>query len=277
MYGEWLVLYNTVFNYVLLAFTSEVSGLNVRKSRLFLSAFISGLFVVLFRGFFGSSFVSFFLLIALAFGLRLNELIRRGVVVWIAALFLGGCLLLLQPLLHNLSSTSFLIVGGLVASAALYLFYRSWHSEKQQRLEASFVLSTKLIINEVEVPLSGYVDTGNVCVEPLSGKPVHFVSYQAIMEYLPTEWRGGLETWNERNPFEVSMLPSNLKKRIRFIQLATVQEEQTIALGIRFEKWFLEQPNQSLTSEYIVLTKNASKFPKNTEAILHVSALLHNT
>ena len=277
MYGEWLVLYNTVFNYVLLAFTNEVSNLHVRKRRLLLSAFLSGLVAVLFKTYTGSSLVSFLLLIVIAFGFRWRELIRRGVVIWIAALFIGGCLIYLQPILHSLSTITFLVVSGVIASATLYLFYKSWHYEKQQRLEGNFLLTTVLTIDELEIPILSYVDTGNVCVEPLSGKPVHFVSYETVAEYLQDDWLKGLESWDADNPYEISMLPTALMKRIRFIRLSTVQEGSTIALGIRFNSWVLSSPTHKLVGEYVILTRNANKYPKNARAILHVSALLNDT
>lgn len=274
MYGEWLVLYNTLFNYVLLAFTCEVSGMHIRKRRLLLSAFISGLIAVLWHDWFFVSILSFLTLLVIAFGCNLRSLIRRGIVVWIAALCLGGCLLLLQPALHGLSMTNFLIVSGMIAVIILYLFYRSWHYERQQRLEENFVIATTLTLENQNIPLSCYVDTGNVCIEPLSGKPVHFVSYEAVAKNMPDDWRNGLEKWDAGSPYDVSMLPKSLVKRIRFIQLATVQTEESTALAIRFEKWILASPNNTLVGQYIVLTRNAMNFPKDTEAILHVSALM---
>lgn len=274
MYGEWLVLYNTVFNYVLLAFTSEVSGLRIRKRRLLLSACMSGWISVLFWENFLGSIASFIVLLVIAFGFQISNFIRRGVVVWIAALFLGGALLLLQPYIHQLSFINFLIVCSLVGVLILYLFYRSWQYERQQRLEGNFVLTTKLTIDNTDISLSSYVDTGNVCTEPLSGKPVHFISYTAVEANLPMDWREGLERWRVETPYDISMLPKSLSKRIRFIQLSTVQQESSIALAIRFEKWELLTLNKVLTEEYVVLVKNAANFPKQTEAILHVSTLI---
>ena len=70
------------------------------------------------------------------------------------------------------------------------------------------------------------------------------------------------------------MLPASLSKRVRFIQLATVQTNVCVALAIRFEQWIIDV-NHTLYGEYIVVTRNASNFPSSTEAILHVSALVN--
>ena len=75
----------------------------------------------------------------------------------------------------------------------LTLFYRSWSFERRQRLEKSFVRDTILSIENNVIQLLCYVDTGNVCIEPLSGKPVHFVSFEAVATALPHEWCMGLE------------------------------------------------------------------------------------
>lgn len=275
MYGELLVLYNTVFNFVLLAFTCEVSRLPVHKGRLFASACASGLVAVLLQDrVMMDSVISFIVLIVVAFGFRLKNCIRKGIVVWIAALFLGGILLLVQPILHELSSTNFLVVSSVIAIGMLTLFYRSWNFERRQRLEKSFVRETTLLIEKNVIQLLCYVDTGNVCSEPLSGKPVHFVAFEAVATALPYEWRVGLEAWDANKPYDVSMLPTSLSKRVRFIQLATVQTNCCIALAIRFDQWIIDI-NHTLYGEYVVVTRNASNFPSSTEAILHVSALVN--
>lgn len=273
MYGELLILYNTVFNFILLAFTCEVSRFEIKKSRLFVSALVSSFIAVVFQHNWCISIVSFVVLIILAFGFNLHVLIRKGGIMWIAALFLGGCLVFIQPFIEQLSVTNFFIISMLIAICAMYMFYRHWYYEKQQRLQSTFITSTVITFYNQHIALRCYIDSGNVCTEPISGKPVHFVSCDAIMNHLPMDWQIGLQHWDANDPYNVSALPKSLAKRIRFIQLTTVQQHMSTTIAIRFDEWALTYPSKLLINEYIVLVKQNSNFPHNTEAILHVSAL----
>ncbi|EAZ87384.1 sigma-E processing peptidase SpoIIGA [Lysinibacillus fusiformis] len=277
MYGEWLVLINTLFNLAILTFTARVTGVLVKNSRLLMSSFCSSLVAVIGGQMLWTTVLSFILLIGIAFRFRIRSFQKQGPIVLTATIVIGGLLTALQPFLKNLSATHFIMICFVLAVLNLVAFYKQWGFVKLERLSGQFVFETTLKIFGAIIPLSAFVDTGNQAIEPLSGKPVHFVSYTALSPHLPADFRKSLIEWQETDPYNVSMFSEDYQRYIRFIHINTVQQ-QTVVLGFRFDEWLIKgEPSQVKSNEYIVLTKKAKNFPHSTAAILHFSALSNNS
>ncbi|MCK1986781.1 sigma-E processing peptidase SpoIIGA [Lysinibacillus fusiformis] len=277
MYGEWLVLINTLFNLAILTFTARVTGVLVKNSRLLMSSFCSSLVAVIGGQMLWTTVLSFILLIGIAFRFKIRSFQKQGPIVLTATIVIGGLLTALQPFLKNLSATHFIMICFVLAVLNLVAFYKQWGFVKLERLSGQFVFETTLKIFGSLIPLSAFVDTGNQAIEPLSGKPVHFVSYTALSPHLPADFRKSLVEWQETDPYNVSMFSEDYQRYIRFIHINTVQQ-QTVVLGFRFDEWLIKgEPSQVKSNEYIVLTKKAKNFPHSTAAILHFSALSNNS
>ncbi|MGE7985910.1 sigma-E processing peptidase SpoIIGA [Lysinibacillus fusiformis] len=277
MYGEWLVLINTLFNLAILTFTARVTGVLVKNSRLLMSSFCSSLVAVIGGQMLWTTVLSFILLIGIAFRFKIRSFQKQGPIVLTATIVIGGLLTALQPFLKNLSATHFIMICLVLAVLNLVAFYKQWGFVKLERLSGQFVFDTNLKIFGALIPLSAFVDTGNQAIEPLSGKPVHFVSYTALSPHLPADFRKSLIEWQETDPYNVSMFSEDYQRYIRFIHINTVQQ-QTVVLGFRFDEWLIKgEPSQVKSNEYIVLTKKAKNFPHSTAAILHFSALSNNS
>ncbi len=277
MYGEWLVLINTLFNLAILTFTARVTGVLVKNSRLLMSSFCSSLVAVIGGQMLWTTVLSFILLIGIAFRFKIRSFQKQGPIVLTATIVIGGLLTALQPFLKNLSATHFIMICFVLAVLNLVAFYKQWGVVKLERLSGQFVFETTLKIFGSLIPLSAFVDTGNQAIEPLSGKPVHFVSYTALSPHLPADFRKSLVEWQETDPYNVSMFSEDYQRYIRFIHINTVQQ-QTVVLGFRFDEWLIKgEPLQVKSNEYIVLTKKAKNFPHSTAAILHFSALSNNS
>ncbi|MFU8646321.1 sigma-E processing peptidase SpoIIGA [Lysinibacillus sp. RSDA_15] len=277
MYGEWLVLINTLFNLAILTFTARVTGVLVKNSRLLMSSFCSSLVAVIGGQMLWSTVLSFILLIGIAFRFKIRSFQKQGPIVLTATIVIGGLLTALQPYLKNLSANHFIMICFVLAVLNLVAFYKQWGFVKLERLSGQFVFDTTLKIFGSIIPLSAFVDTGNQAIEPLSGKPVHFVSYTALSPHLPADFCKSLVEWQETDPYNVSMFSEDYQRYIRFIHINTVQQ-QTVVLGFRFDEWLIKgKPSQVKSNEYIVLTKKAKNFPHSTAAILHFSALSNNS
>lgn len=143
----------------------------------------------------------------------------------------------------------------------------------QAKLEQLYVVDCILYFLGNTYNLKGFIDTGNQCIEPISGKPVHFLSYKAIQEQLAEQLKEGLQTWNEQNPYELSMFPSNLQSKIRIVLLTTVQKETSKVLAFRIDQLLIPATNKQFNGHYIVFTKNDAKFPQSSQIILNVQTL----
>lgn len=274
MIGEILVLYNTLFNYFLLKFTQEITGLYVKKTRLLFSAFVSGLLASIFHHSLLGTIISFILLIGLAFSFRIDTLLKQGTVLFLATFFLGGLLTSLLPFLLKQSSITFFLLCVSISFLSLHAIHSKWKNIMQSKLQQSFVVDCILTFLGKTFHLKGFIDTGNECIEPLSGKPVHFLSYKALEKQLPKQLKEGLIKWNEKNPYELSMFPTEIHSKIRIVRLVTVQKEETKVLAFRFEQLHVQgTTTKAIHDEYVVFTKNDAKFPQNAQIILHVQAL----
>lgn len=68
----------------------------------------------------------------------------------------------------------------------------------QTKIQSSFVVDCELLLFQQSFSLRGFIDTGNECIEPMSGKPVHFLSYNAVAKTLPEDFHKALLEWDEK-------------------------------------------------------------------------------
>lgn len=274
MIGELLILYNTLFNYFLLKFTQEITGLYVKRSRLLLSAFCSGLIAAIFYQTLIGAVLSFIVLIGLAFSFRLQSLLKQGTVLFITTFFLGGVLTSLLPFLLNQSDVTFFILCIAIAFLSLTTIHTKWRNMMQEKIQHSFVVDCDLELFKKTYRLKGFIDTGNECIEPISGKPVHFLSYNAINQDLPNDFHEALLKWDDQNPYQLKMFPTYVYPKVRVLSLSTVQQERSLVLAFRFDKLKISgTASKEIFDQYVVLTRNDARYPQDAQMILHVLAL----
>lgn len=126
MYGEWLVLINTLFNLAILTFTARVTRVLVKNSRLLMSSFCSSLVAIIGSQMLWTTVLSFILLIGIAFRFKIRSFQKQGPIVLTATIVIGGLLTALQPFLKNLSATHFIMICFVLAVLNLVAFYKQW-------------------------------------------------------------------------------------------------------------------------------------------------------
>lgn len=271
MIGELIILYNTLFNLILLIFTKEVTGLYISNRRLIGSALASAIIATVLPPSLLTSLLSFIILIGIAFSFQIRSFMVQGSWLVVGTLLAGGLLTALQPILLGHSWLTYLLLSAGLAFISLILVKLNWHKKLQQVVQQSFLTSCELLLFDQVFQVSAFIDTGNECVEPLSRQPVHFISYKTIQDKLESTFKEALEQWQEDAPLNVSMFPSNFRKAIRFVPITTIQEKTVIVPAFRVSS--LEVQGKSFTGHYIIFTKNDAQFPQNAEMILHVFVL----
>ena len=204
VYVEYLIIENAIINYIILYVTKKISRTDTSKIRMFLSAFISSLYTLVF--FFPSlNFMTKFsikisisiLIIILAFnpekfGTFLKLLTTFYV---ISFLFAGACLGLFYFLksVASFFKDRFYIVDfpveililGVTISTILAKYLIEF---LQVKLGKKDVLTKVTInLNKKKVQLVALVDTGNSLKEPLTQSPVMIAEYFAIKDILPNK------------------------------------------------------------------------------------------
>ena len=275
MYAEVLISINTLINFSLLSFSNKMGSFHQKSWRLWLSAFLGGVSIVLFGGGFLSVVATFVFMMTTAFGLnRSNWLLAAGNTL-IAALFAGGLLTVIQPLLANASWYVMLVVTGSALIFSLSGIRKNWFRINLTAIKDSYMGQVTIRLFNQEFQLTSYSDTGNLCVEPLSGNPVHFISAEKMKSFIP------LDLWHHLHAFEgdstekFQEIPLLFRSQLRLIRLQTVQDQSTWAIGIKVDHIQLKTTKEKLLAPcYVVLTKNSKNFPQQSDVILHASTLL---
>ena len=276
LYGEVLILMNTLFNYVILSFTNSICYLQQSKRRLLISAFLAGIWIVIFGHHFLMMVIAFILMITVAFGWQIRNWWKGALMCFVAALFAGGLFTAFEPLWINTSVFTLLIISGIIATAGLLLLKNRLLVAREDNLQQRLVQLCDLQLGEITVSLKCFIDTGNKTVEPLSGKPVHFVRYKAIEHSLPDNLKMALFQWDASDPYDLKMFPEYFQKKVAVIPITTVQEKKTYSLAFRYDKWLIkDEENRPISPGFFIISIQNTPFPQEADAILHFTALYH--
>lgn len=276
MYAEVLIAINTLVNFSLLSFSNKMGSFHQKAWRLWVSALIGGVSIVIFGGSFISIAGTFILMTALAFGFKRSNWVLAATNTLIGALFAGGLLTVIQPLLAKASWYVVLIIAGTVLALSLTGIQKNWFRVNLTALKDSYMGQVTIRLFQQEFQLTSYSDTGNLCIEPLSGNPVHFISAEKMKSYIPLELWQYLYSFEGTSTESLKDIPLPFQSQVRLIRLQTVQNQSTWAIGIKVDHIRLKTTSeQSLGPCYIVLTKNSKHFPRQTDVILHASTLFN--
>jgi stage II sporulation protein GA (sporulation sigma-E factor processing peptidase) len=271
MYGEILIAVNMLFNYAILSFANKVGNIQVARGRLWLASFLGAVVVVIFPSSLIVVVVGFLAMTVCAFGVQFNLWKKSASLVLIGAVVAGGLLTALQLRLQLFGTAGNVLICVLIAYVSLTFLKQKWLDVRVAHNVSSLHLNSTLSCWNAEVDINVFIDSGNSCTEPLSGSPVHFVSFKIVEPFLPANLINPLLEWNPSGSPNLAQFPDEHKKNIRLIRLMTVQGSSW-AVGFKFEQWKLDN-GEMLRPGYLVLTKNDRRYPEGAGAILHVSAM----
>ncbi|MEK4629640.1 sigma-E processing peptidase SpoIIGA [Solibacillus sp. FSL R7-0682] len=273
MFAEWIFLFNVLLNVVLLRFTQAVTNKSIPTWRMILSAICSALIAIIFYGNVVMTFLSFIVLIGLAFSFQWRSFIQQGSWLVIATFLAGGLLTAVQSYLWSDSFLVYILLCSCIVCISFILVKKGWLLKIQRAIQNQYVTHCEIQLSNDTLQLLAYIDTGNECIEPLSQSPVHFISYKAVKNQLQTEFQESLLQWSEHEPLSLEMFPKELKKIIRIIPLTTVQQRTTLVPAFRAN---IRINEQTFSNHYVVFTKNDALFPQNAQMIAHVIVLINS-
>lgn len=271
MYGELIVGINMVFNYAILSFADRMVKAQATTWRLLLASFFGALTVTIFPDSRIAIIVAFIGMIICAFGISIASIGSRAAIVLIGALFAGGALTVFTEKLMFSDSKATVFISAHLAYVVLYLLKTKWLDVRVARQMSSYSIGTVLTIWNETIPIPSFIDTGNRCTEPLTGEPVHFVSFKSVERLMPEELKKPLLSWKAEDMPKLSIFPKQYQKTLRLIRLQTVQGASW-AVGFKYDKWIIGEGSE-MPAGYIVFTKQDNRYPEGAGAILHASAL----
>ncbi|WP_313891366.1 sigma-E processing peptidase SpoIIGA [Psychrobacillus sp.] len=273
MYAEVMIATNTFFNYTVLAFANKIGWIENKKRYLFLSALVAGIISVTFSHPIITIFLSFFLMIGIAFGRKRTQIVKAIALTLLTSLFAGGLLTAIAPF-YSTSSNIFMLTNfALIVIGGLYFLTKNVLHIHIGQTEREFVYSSTLKLFDQTKELNLFIDSGNVCKEPLSNDPVHFVASEVMKDMLPESLFETILNWEFDKKVGMDTIPKQFTSKLRLIPIATVQQEKTWVIGLKYDEWIVNE--QALPQGYIVMTKLRDKFPHGAEGILHSSSYYH--
>lgn len=270
MYGEIIIGLNTLFNFTILSFANKMQNHRVRFLRLMLASFIGAVAVVFVASNLFSLFITFIFMTIVAYGINLDRWKTMAMTALLGAVFAGGLLTALQTQLKLMASWT-LVIYAVIAYLLLLLLKQTLFTIKTAEQLSALAMSSQLTLWDKEIPLKVFIDSGNTCTEPLSGKAVHFLAFEAVESILPPTLKDFLVHWEMKGKQSSSEFPEEFQQQLRLIKVTTVHGASWV-IGIHFKQWELEG-GKKIEDGYIVLTKETKRYPDGAQAILHVSAM----
>lgn len=217
VYGDLILLINTVMSFYGMALAGESLGIHKRFGPLFVVAFLgSFLHMVLLcllrgrtLGIFLSGLLELLFLSIVAFRPRSPEgVLKIGERLLLAEGLLGSCMFLLQRLMGSpgiLRGT----IGMIGLGSIFYGIIRVWRRKTRRELEQN-VYSVILKRGKRSVEVKALLDTGNGLWEPISQKPVNVID-ERVFDLLWGEEEEGFRVI----PYQCIDMPAGYMKGYR--------------------------------------------------------------
>lgn len=271
MYAELIIGLNMMFNFTVLSFANKMQNVKIKLSRLCFASFIGAIPALFFSVSIWTIILTFIGMTLIAYGKAFTNWRKSASIALLGALFAGGLLTALQLQIQSFSGYKAVFLYSFIAYGALYYVKVKWQDVRTAKSISELSAQSTLSIWACEIPVSIFVDSGNQCTEPLSGNPVHFMSFSAVESFIPEDLKQFLLAWDPKNSPSIVNFPSQYAKELRLIKLLTVQGTSW-AIGMKYKKWIIEG-GEALAPGYIVLTKDDQRYPEDAQAILHVSEM----
>lgn len=271
MYGELMVGLNMLFNFTILSFANNLQRRQVHLGRLLFASFIGALMIVIMSSTLPSLFIVFISMTIIAYGTNFFTWRKLALTFLLGAIFAGGLLTLIQEKLIHFERHGYVLAACAFLYMVLAIVKKKMTEVRTVAQTASLTKESTLSLWDTQIPLTIFIDSGNQCEEPISGKPVQFISYAAVQQYMPIVLQQFYAEWDDgKTPFTVTP-PAQFRHHLRYIKMVTVQGEKWV-MGLQYKEWVI-QDSGPLMDGYIVFTMNKQHYPNDADAILHVSVM----
>ncbi|AXI09002.1 sigma-E processing peptidase SpoIIGA [Oceanobacillus sp. 143] len=265
---------NFILDMMLLLLTQALSRDNARKRRILLGAFIASLLVPI-TIYFPDSFISsvfgklFYsaLIIFSTFGYRsIYRFSRLLLLFYFTTFAIGGGLIGLHFLLQNrigVSGNSLLTFSSgygdpvswifvVTGFPIVWLFTKSrMDKHVMEKIRYDQLYEVLIQINNQSFATTGYIDSGNQLVDPLSKKPVIICDEFFLKQWFTdVEWEL-LKIAQETLDFEI--LPKNWENKIQIVPYQGVGGKSMFLITIRPEQLIVYYNEQKIVSSKVLI------------------------
>lgn len=143
-----------------------------------------------------------------------------------------------------------------------YFFMKRYN---QQKIYESCRCKITIKIDETELNLNAFIDTGNTLKDSFSGESVIFVSMTELERSFPEKLVKILKS-------EVLEIDEKYNDRIKMIEYKTVNQSKNVLVGIKADSVVVETEKCTIKNEKIIVAPTENEF-KNYEALIGINIL----
>ena len=100
---------------------------------------------------------------------------------------------------------------------------------------------------------TGFLDTGNFLVEPLSRRPVVIAEADWLISALPEDYRKLVEVYLEQGVIDYDQIAAQRLTRARWIPYQAVGETRGELLGLQCKRLVMRQQNTCMIREEVIV------------------------
>lgn len=265
---------NFFLDMMLLQLTQYLAKDNTKIRRLVLGAFIASLIVPLtlyFPNFFLTSFYGKFLysIIIIVCSFRFQtvyQTIKLLFLFYFTSFSIGGGLLAIHFLFQNpmaISANNLFVLNNSYGDPVSWLFVlicfpvvwlftkRSMDKHAIEKIRYDQLCPITIEIKGISYSTTGYIDSGNQLVDPLTKKPVIICDEPYLKQWFTdNEWEELKKAHNELN-FET--IPDDWKKWIHIIPYQGVEGNSNFLIAINPDKLIISYDNKTISTSKILV------------------------
>ncbi|MCX7902976.1 MAG: sigma-E processing peptidase SpoIIGA [Caloramator sp.] len=271
LYIDIVFLENLFMNYFLLYLLKRLVRSKAPNWRLFLSALIGALYVLIilmpnmgiYLNLSMKILVSLLMIVIAFLPYTFREVIKLVLLFYLETFLIGGSIMAIFYLTHgdlnningvillNRISQIYLIIGsllGIIFTKIAFDYIDSYFFEN------NFIVDLEIFLDKKHQNVKALIDTGNNLKDPLSGEPVIVVYYKALKDLLPNDLYYNLNHSKNYDEFVKHILNSELKNRIRVIPYNAIGISNGLITGIKIDKLIVKKEGHLKVIEDVIMS-----------------------
>jgi stage II sporulation protein GA (sporulation sigma-E factor processing peptidase) len=274
IYLDAVWVLNFLLDYMLLMLTQALCRESTPKSRLIIGAFFASLIVPMTLYFpnsyistvFGKILYSILIILVTFRFISFNRMIKQLLIFYFVSFAIGGGMFAAHYLLQ---SPFALTAAGLLSFSSGYGDPVSWvfvvigfpivfwftknrldkHAMEKIRYDQLYEVS--ITINNKTLSTTGFIDSGNQLVDPLTKRPVVICDEVFLQQWFTREdWQHLKRAYEELN---MEQIPKSLENYIQVVPFHGVEGKSNFLLAIRPEKISILYENQHIVATKILI------------------------
>ena len=274
IYLDIVFLENTLMNYIILYATGFIQKKKMKNMRLIISSVLGALYAILsyldIVPIYSALFMKILLstiMIYIAFeNETIKQMVKNLLLFYLVSFVIGGCALALLYMISpkNVSFKNGVLVGTypmkvtLLAGIIGFLIIQySFSVNKRQMKLKDLLCDLEIFINNQNIKMKGYIDSGNTLKDPLSKKPVIIVEKNMMSNVIDIN----------------NLIGGDENLKIRLIPFKSIGKQNGMLIGIKPEYIKIKYNDSKIKTKDVIVGIYDKKISKNYSALIGLELL----